>query len=558
MTRPTVFIGNESEDQVIAARIATDLRYAGVNIGRPFASHAYEQGPIAYKQHIESLLVERSWFLFVLTQAWVQSELMREEQAWANVFKSQGKVQDLIYFKAGSLEQDMSWLESIHPVVDGSVNYIDAVNGTLKAIGLRKPIFICYRRLDSSGHAGRLHDDLVRHFGEEYVFMDLTGIEPGIDFVARLDEAVSSCGVLLAVIGRSWLTTSDPDTGRRRLDDPEDLLRMEISTALRRGILVIPILVGGASMPQARQLPEDLQPLAQRNFKEITDSRWKYDVSTLVESLDRTAPYVTLGSVVSPEVSTLVAHPPADVSLNPEIAIEAARQHVLARKFEYDNMGNYVRWSDRLIADEELRKARLRKRHLSREQPFQVGDIVGRVDGHGTGVICAVDAVSADVSWHKIREVVHGYWTNPETIHLDLLDLSDAGPYLPPASGDMTTLQESDISMGRSLASAIQADSLQTPEAEIRWVPADRLSKAWEAGDIVRRYSRPAEPGASGVTFGQVGVICGGDKGVPEISWCYRDERGVHWQNPEVVPLTQLLWFTLVEKKSGAGTTRNV
>jgi TIR domain len=244
-------------------------------------------------------------------------------------------------------------------------------------------------------------------------------------------------------------------------------------------------------------------------------------------------------------------------SVYPEIAIEAARQHFLVGKDPYDIMGNWVLWSDRIEADVSQRGDRLRKRLLSREPAFQVGDLVARANGHGSGVVCAVDTATAYVSWYGITDIVHGYWTNPETIPLDQLELKDASPYPLPASGDVTTLQQSDISMARSLAFSIQAESLDTGGAEIRWVPADRLKKAWQAGDIVRRYSRPAQPGGKGVTFGQTGVICGGDKGVPEISWCYRDEHGAHWQNPEVVPLTQLLWFKLVEKETGAKTVTN-
>ena len=120
-----------------------------------------------------------------------------------------------------------------------------------------RAIFISYRREDTEGQAGRLFDDLVKLFGEESVFMDVAAIEPGRDFRKAIDEQVASCGVLLALMGRNWLDARDPG-GRRRLDDPLDFVRLETAAALKRDIPVVPVLVQGASMPRADQLPEDL------------------------------------------------------------------------------------------------------------------------------------------------------------------------------------------------------------------------------------------------------------------------------------------------------------
>ena len=114
-----------------------------------------------------------------------------------------------------------------------------------------RAIFISYRRDDAEGHAGRLFEDLVLRFGAASVFMDVAGIEPGRDFRKVIEQQVASCGVLLAVIGKSWLTSSASDAqGRRRLDDPHDFVRLETATALRRDIPVIPVLVHGAQMPR--------------------------------------------------------------------------------------------------------------------------------------------------------------------------------------------------------------------------------------------------------------------------------------------------------------------
>ena len=117
-----------------------------------------------------------------------------------------------------------------------------------------RAIFISYRREDTEGQAGRLFDDLVEQFGKDSVFMDVAGIEPGRDFRRAIDEQVSSCGVLLALIGKSWLDAKD-ESGRRRLDDAMDFVRLETGSALKRDIPVIPVLVRGASMPRADQLP---------------------------------------------------------------------------------------------------------------------------------------------------------------------------------------------------------------------------------------------------------------------------------------------------------------
>ena len=147
-------------------------------------------------------------------------------------------------------------------------------------------LFISYRRDDSAGYAGRLFDALVRRFGEPAVFMDLTDIAPGSDFVETIDRAVGSCEVLLVLIGRSWLTSADGQ-GRSRLEDPQDFIRREVSTALGRNILVVPVLVQGARMPTAEQLPEDLKKLARREAIELSDSRWDTDVARLEEVISR-------------------------------------------------------------------------------------------------------------------------------------------------------------------------------------------------------------------------------------------------------------------------------
>ena len=116
--------------------------------------------------------------------------------------------------------------------------------------------------------------------------MDVANLSPGVDFVDAIEKSVSSCDALIAVIGRDWLVSSD-EKGRRRLDNPEDFVRLEIATALKRGVIVIPVLVEDASMPKAVDLPEDLKPLSRRNAFEIRHPRFNDDCERLIAALEQ-------------------------------------------------------------------------------------------------------------------------------------------------------------------------------------------------------------------------------------------------------------------------------
>ena len=147
-------------------------------------------------------------------------------------------------------------------------------------------VFISYRRRgDGAGYGGRIADKLVEHFGPEQCFRDVEDIESGVDFVETIHDAIQACDALLAVIGPDWLTQTDAGGGRR-LDDPNDFVRIEVAAALGRGIRVIPVLVGGAAMPAAEELPDALAGLARRQAHELTDSRWEFDVGGLLQSVE--------------------------------------------------------------------------------------------------------------------------------------------------------------------------------------------------------------------------------------------------------------------------------
>jgi len=147
-------------------------------------------------------------------------------------------------------------------------------------------IFISYRREDADEAAGRLSDHLVSQFGQDNVFMDVDGIAPGRDFRKVIDETLTQCDVLLGVLGRNWLDAKD-ELGKRRLENDSDFVRLEIASALRRDIPVIPVRVQGAVVPKPDQLPPDLKDFAYRNAVELTHERWNSDVQVLMDKLKR-------------------------------------------------------------------------------------------------------------------------------------------------------------------------------------------------------------------------------------------------------------------------------
>ena len=146
-------------------------------------------------------------------------------------------------------------------------------------------IFISYRREDASGHAGRLCDRLNARFGANRVFMDVEDVRPGQDFVQAIDETVAMCDHLLVVIGPRWL-----DAMNRRRESDADYVSHEIRSGLRRGKTIVPVLVGGATMPAPAQLPSDLAELSRRNAVQIHDDRFDEDVERLARALGEEAP----------------------------------------------------------------------------------------------------------------------------------------------------------------------------------------------------------------------------------------------------------------------------
>ena len=144
-------------------------------------------------------------------------------------------------------------------------------------------VFISYRREDTAGYAGRIYDRLNARFPNR-VFMDVTRLDLGVDFVEEIQKAVGSCKVLIVLIGKNWAVSSD---GRQRLQDPNDFVRLEVGHALQRKIRVIPILVGGVSIPDAESLPPEIGALLRRQVLKLDDTAFDYNVNQLIGVLEK-------------------------------------------------------------------------------------------------------------------------------------------------------------------------------------------------------------------------------------------------------------------------------
>jgi len=192
-------------------------------------------------------------------------------------------------------------------------------------------IFISYRREDSDIWVGRLVDELRQHFPPEHIFQDISSIDPGADFRTVLNEALATAAATLVVIGPRWLSATDKQ-GRKRLENPADLVRQEVAESLRRaGVRVFPLLVNDAEMPAEEDLPEPLKALAHRQAFELTVRHWTNDVEQLVLTLRR-----------APGLAD-------DRRAGEDIARQRAEEEAMRRKA--------VTGSQRRAADEQVKKS---------------------------------------------------------------------------------------------------------------------------------------------------------------------------------------------------------
>jgi hypothetical protein len=143
-------------------------------------------------------------------------------------------------------------------------------------------VFISYRRSDSAGHAGRVHDRLARELGRDLLFMDVDAVPLGANFVKVLADEVAKCDVLLAIIGPTWSSG--------RLSNSDDYVRIEIAAALKRGIPVIPILLDNTPIPSPSDLPDDLKELAERNGLNVRHASFHADLDKLIRALKASKP----------------------------------------------------------------------------------------------------------------------------------------------------------------------------------------------------------------------------------------------------------------------------
>jgi hypothetical protein len=141
-------------------------------------------------------------------------------------------------------------------------------------------LFISYRREDSAGHAGRLCDRLTGRLGEDRVFMDVEDMKPGQNFLRAIDDTLAGCACVIAIIGPRWL-----EMLTQRAQGRDDFVRHELSAAFARDIMVIPVLVAGARMPDANQLPPELAQLSRHHAIEVRDNQFDQDVARLIEFL---------------------------------------------------------------------------------------------------------------------------------------------------------------------------------------------------------------------------------------------------------------------------------
>jgi tetratricopeptide (TPR) repeat protein len=243
-------------------------------------------------------------------------------------------------------------------------------------------VFISYRREETAYAAGWLFDRLADRFGRDQIFKDVDSIQLGDDFVEVIKTAVGSCDVLIALIGHEWLTAAD-ERGMRRLDNPSDFVRLELEAALERNVRVIPVLVEGARMPRAEDLPPSLATLVRRNALELSPNRFEFDTSRLLRVLDKT-----------------VARPPAQSSQSQPAPAPPQRQaslralYVEARaEMRLGHLQTAIELLDDLLAIDASHRDAIHLRAVISQQLHLSGVYQKAIDAEAAGELA--DATSA-------------------------------------------------------------------------------------------------------------------------------------------------------------------
>lgn len=194
-------------------------------------------------------------------------------------------------------------------------------------------IFVCYRREDSAGHAGRLYDRLNQRFPGR-VFMDVAGIDLGTRWAEVIEQTLGSCEVAVILIGRRWLEREP--SGSRRIDDPEDSLRAEITTAIRLRLKIVPLLVAGAAVPERHELPSDVAPVVDWQALRVDDDDFDHDSSRLIKALEiqlkdeGTGPQLDSTGAKQSEISRLMANAESCIARHEWVAAAQTLQSILS------------------------------------------------------------------------------------------------------------------------------------------------------------------------------------------------------------------------------------
>lgn len=229
---------------------------------------------------------ESVWYVYLLPE--VQTIYFNApgyEQTERQYYLERNRVYEIIVLPKTNIN---TWLWIGGVIIGGSC--VALVIHWIKRKGIVKrrtnSIFISYRRKDSADITGRIYDRLIRHYGKKKVFIDVDALPLGLDFRQTVDEVIGKCKLFLVVIGNQWLNSMD-SLGNRRLDNPLDPVRIEIETAFKRSIPVIPVLVQGATIPSVEDLPSSFKDLSYRNGISIRpDPDFHKDMDRLIEGAE--------------------------------------------------------------------------------------------------------------------------------------------------------------------------------------------------------------------------------------------------------------------------------
>jgi hypothetical protein len=288
-SRPQIFISYSPLDSAdFADNLAQGLEIAGFT--PLFPRHDIAAGE-DWEARLGGLIAQSDQFLFVISPEAVRSERCNWEVERALALRKRlvmvvskaipepDMPEQLRDLPLPIIPFDLGLREFARPMAE----LADALRA-VPAKPLAK-VFISYRREDTKWPARQMYEAFSRHLPEGQVFIDIDSIPPGADYVEILQRQVRGCEMVLALIGQEWVESSDPKTGQRRLDNPNDFVRIEICAALSRAIPVIPVLLDGARMPDEEQLPEDMRMLARRQAEFVEYRTFDADVDRLIRKL---------------------------------------------------------------------------------------------------------------------------------------------------------------------------------------------------------------------------------------------------------------------------------